>query len=95
VLIQKKTPISGTDTPARSGFDRLFPMGVDAMLEAVDLVKAGRHRARRTSEATQLLRRRQRWYRSKQAVAGDRSRDPRLQSGAGRWSTLDGKTLKF
>src|SRR2546430_6063704 len=42
VLIQKKTPISGTDTLGSVYFDRLFPMGVEAMLEAVDLVKAGK-----------------------------------------------------
>src|SRR6201996_2390202 len=42
VLIQKKTPISDTDTLGTVYFDRLFPMGVDAMLEGVDLVKAGK-----------------------------------------------------
>jgi len=39
VLLQKKTPISDTDTLGTVYFDRLFPMGVDAMMEAVDLVK--------------------------------------------------------
>jgi methionyl-tRNA formyltransferase len=42
VLIRKKTPIGSTDTLGTVYFDRLFPMGVDAMLEAVDLVKAGK-----------------------------------------------------
>jgi len=42
VLIQKKTPIGPTDTLGSVYFDRLFPMGVAAMLEAVDLVKAGK-----------------------------------------------------
>ena len=42
VLIQKKTPISPTDTLGTVYFDRLFPMGVEAMLEAVDLVKSGK-----------------------------------------------------
>ena len=42
VLIQKKTPISGTDTLGTVYFDRLFPMGVEAMMESVDLVKAGK-----------------------------------------------------
>jgi methionyl-tRNA formyltransferase len=41
VLLQKTTPISDTDSLGSVYFDRLFPMGVDAMLEAVDLVKAG------------------------------------------------------
>src|SRR6201995_5171329 len=42
VLIQKTTPISNTDTLGTVYFDRLFPMGVEAMLESVDLVKAGK-----------------------------------------------------
>jgi len=42
VLMQKKTPISATDTLGTVYFDRLFPMGVDAMMESVDLVKAGK-----------------------------------------------------
>jgi methionyl-tRNA formyltransferase len=42
VLIQKRTPISPTDTLGSVYFDRLFPLGVGAMLEAVDLVKAGK-----------------------------------------------------
>ena len=42
VLIQKKTPISDTDSLGTVYFDRLFPLGVEAMLESVDLVKAGK-----------------------------------------------------
>jgi methionyl-tRNA formyltransferase len=41
VLLQKNTPISFTDSLGSVYFDRLFPMGVEAMLESVDLVKAG------------------------------------------------------
>jgi len=42
ILLQKKTPISATDTLGTVYFDRLFPMGVDAMMESVDLVKVGK-----------------------------------------------------
>jgi len=42
VLVQKKTPISKTDTLGTIYFDRLFPMGVEAMMESVDLVKTGK-----------------------------------------------------
>jgi len=42
VLIQKKTPIGPSDTLGTVYFDRLFPQGVDAMMESVDLVKAGK-----------------------------------------------------
>src|ERR671936_139275 len=42
ILLQKKTPISPDDTLGSIYFDRLFPMGVEAMLEAIDLVKSGK-----------------------------------------------------
>jgi methionyl-tRNA formyltransferase len=42
VLLQKKTPISDSDSLGSVYFERLFPMGVEAMLEAVDLVKSGK-----------------------------------------------------
>jgi methionyl-tRNA formyltransferase len=41
ILLQKTTPIGPDDTLGSVYFDRLFPMGVEAMLEALDLVKAG------------------------------------------------------
>jgi methionyl-tRNA formyltransferase len=42
VILQRVTPIGPDDTLASVYFDRLFPMGVEAMLEGVDLVKAGK-----------------------------------------------------
>jgi methionyl-tRNA formyltransferase len=42
VLLQKKTPIGFQDSLGSIYFDRLFPMGVEAMLESVDLVAAGK-----------------------------------------------------
>jgi methionyl-tRNA formyltransferase len=44
VILQKETPIGPDDTLGTVYFDRLFPMGVKAMLEAADLVVAGKHR---------------------------------------------------
>jgi methionyl-tRNA formyltransferase len=44
VILQKETPISPDDTLGSVYFDRLFPMGVAAMVEAADLVLAGKHR---------------------------------------------------
>src|SRR6185295_4708414 len=44
VILQKETPISENDTLGTVYFDRLFPMGVAAMLEAADLVVAGKHK---------------------------------------------------
>lgn len=42
ILLQKETPIGPDDTLGSVYFDRLFPMGVDAMLEAIELVRAGK-----------------------------------------------------
>ena len=44
VILQKETHISPDDTLGSVYFDRLFPMGVAAMLEAAELVVAGKHR---------------------------------------------------
>ena len=44
VILQKKIPIGVDDTLGIVYFDRLFKMGVDAMLEAADLVVAGKHK---------------------------------------------------
>ena len=57
VLLQKKTPIGPNDTLGTVYFDRLFPMGVEAMLESVDLVKAGKAPRIKQDEAKRHLRR--------------------------------------
>jgi methionyl-tRNA formyltransferase len=44
VILQKETAIGPDDTLGTVYFDRLFPMGVKAMLEAADLVVSSRHR---------------------------------------------------
>src|SRR5262244_4238843 len=44
VILQKTTPIGPDDTLGSVYFDRLFPMGVQALLEAANLVVAGAHR---------------------------------------------------
>ena len=88
VLLQKKTPIGPDDSLGSVYFDRLFPMGVEAMLEAVDLVKAGKaprikqDHARATYEGR--CDPRQCPHRLGQAVAADPQSHPRLQSGARR-----------
>src|SRR5204862_7118827 len=41
ILLQKEVEIRDTDTLGSLYFDRLFPLGVAALLESVDLVRAG------------------------------------------------------
>jgi methionyl-tRNA formyltransferase len=42
ILLQKKIQIGPNDTTGSLYFNHLFPMGVDAILESIDLVKAGK-----------------------------------------------------
>jgi methionyl-tRNA formyltransferase len=42
VLLQKRIPIGPEDTTGSLYFNRLFPLGVEAIAESVDLIKAGR-----------------------------------------------------
>jgi methionyl-tRNA formyltransferase len=42
ILLQKDVEILDTDTLGSLYFDRLYPLGVTALLEAVDLVRAGK-----------------------------------------------------
>ncbi len=42
ILLQKRVPIDPEDTTGSLYFNRLFPLGVEAIAESVDLIKAGR-----------------------------------------------------
>ena len=42
VILQKRVPIGSDDTAASLYFDKIFPLGVEALLHAADLVTAGR-----------------------------------------------------
>lgn len=43
IILQKECPIGPDDTLGTVYFERLFPLGVQAMLEAADLVASGKH----------------------------------------------------
>ena len=96
VLIQKKTPISDTDTLGTVYFDRLFPMGVEAMLEGVDLVKAGKAPRIKQDESKATYEGRcgpgnahidwgKPWEQIDRLIRG-------CNPAPGAWTTLDGKT---
>jgi methionyl-tRNA formyltransferase len=42
IILQKEVPIGPHDTLGTVYFERLFPLGIDALIEAADLVVAGR-----------------------------------------------------
>ena len=98
VLIQKKTPISATDTLGTVYFDRLFPMGVEAMLEGVDLVKAGKAPRIKQDESKATYEGRcgpdnakidwgKPWEQIDRLIRG-------CNPAPGAWRTLDGKTAQ-
>jgi methionyl-tRNA formyltransferase len=99
VLIQKKTPIGPSDTLGTVYFDRLFPMGVDAMMESVDLVKAGKAPRIKQNEAKATYEGRCGADNAKVDWGKPWEQIDRLIRGCnpapGAWTTLDGKQLKI
>jgi len=98
VLLQKTTPIGFEDSLGSVYFDRLFPMGVEAMLESVDLVKAGKAPRIRQDESQATYEGRcgadnaridwgKPWRQIHNLIRG-------CSPAPGAWTTLDGKTLQ-
>lgn len=99
VLLRKTTPIGPKDTLGSVYFDRLFPMGVEAMLEAVDLVKAGTAPKIVQDDSLATYEGICRPANAKIDWGKPWSQIDRLIRGCnpapGAWTTLDGKTLKI
>ena len=51
IILQKEVEIGPDETLGDVYFNKLFPLGVEAMLEAADLVASGRHRERAQDES--------------------------------------------
>lgn len=99
VILQKETAIGPDDTLGTVYFDRLFPMGVQAMLEAADLVVAGKHRELVQDEAQATY---EGWFREGEArinwanhvdVVHNLIRGCNPAPGA--WTTLNGAKLQI
>jgi methionyl-tRNA formyltransferase len=99
VILQKETEISENDTLGTVYFDRLFPLGVKAMLEAADLVVAGRHKEVKQDEAQASY---EGWCRANEVKINwnnhvdfihdtIRGGDP----APGAWTTIGGKKLQL
>ena len=99
VILQKKTPIGENDTLGNVYFERLFPMGVQAMLEAADLVAAGKHKETPQDESQASY---EGWFREAEARVHwhnhvdaihnvIRGSDP----APGAWTTLAGTKLQL
>jgi methionyl-tRNA formyltransferase len=99
VILQKRTPVGENDTLGQVYFDRLFPMGVQAMLEAADLVVSNRHREVPQDESQASY---EGWFREAEAKIHWASHVDFIHNlirGAdpapGAWTTLDGVKLQL
>jgi len=99
VILQKETPISADDSLGSVYFDRLFPMGVKAMLEAADLVVAGKHRETVQDESQASY---EGWCRAAEARINWASHVDFIYNlvrgcnpAPGAWTTLNGKRLQI
>jgi methionyl-tRNA formyltransferase len=99
VILQKRTPIGENDTLGTVYFERLFPMGVDAMLEAADLVVANKHKEIEQDESQASY---EGWFREAEAKihwAQHVDAIHNLIRGAdpapGAWTTLEGVKLQL
>jgi methionyl-tRNA formyltransferase len=99
VILQKETDISENDTLGTVYFDRLFPMGVKAMLEAADLVVAGKHKEVVQDESKASY---EGWFRANEARVSWNSHVDFIHDiirGAdpapGAWTTIGGKKLQL
>jgi methionyl-tRNA formyltransferase len=99
IVLQKETPIGPDDTLGKVYFERLFPMGIAALLEAADLVVGGREMERVQDESQASY---EGWCRAPEARIhwqqhGDmiynliRGCDPAPAA----WTTFNGKKLQF
>ncbi len=99
VILQKVTPIGPDDTLGTVYFDRLFPMGVQAMLEAADLVMAGKHKEVVQDEAQATY---EGWCRAAEARINWHNHVDFVHNtirgcnpAPGAWTTLNGKSVQI
>jgi methionyl-tRNA formyltransferase len=99
VVLQKETEISPDDTLGTVYFDRLFPMGVKAMLEAADLVVANKHKEVVQDESRATY---EGWCRKAEAKINWANHVDYVYNlvrgcnpAPGAWTTLEGKELQI
>jgi methionyl-tRNA formyltransferase len=99
VVLQKETEIGPDDTLGTVYFDRLFPMGVKAMLEAADLVVANKHKEIVQDESRATY---EGWCRKAEAKLNWSNHVDFVYNtirgcnpAPGAWTTLEGKELQI
>lgn len=98
VILQKETPIAADDTLGTVYFDRLFPMGVTAIVEAADLVVAGKHKEVVQDESAASY---EGWFRVNESRINWANHVDQVfnliratNPAPGAWTTLDGKKIQ-
>ena len=99
VILQKTCPIGADATLGDIYFENLFPMGVEAMLEAADLVVAGQHIEIDQDEDAATY---EGWFRTAEAEIRWSAHAEQIYAliraanpAPGAWTTLDGKKLQI
>jgi methionyl-tRNA formyltransferase len=99
VVLQKETEVTPDDTLGTVYFDRLFPMGVKAMLEAADLVVANKHKEVVQDEARATY---EGWCRKAEAKINWSNHVDFVYNlirgcnpAPGAWTTFEGKELQI
>src|SRR5258708_26576393 len=99
VVLQKEVAIGADDTVGSLYFDRIFPLGVAALLEAADLVVAGKAQERRQDESQATY---EGWVREAEShinwanhveITYNLIRGCNPAPGA--WTTIDGRRLSL
>jgi methionyl-tRNA formyltransferase len=99
VILQKTCEIGPDDTIGEVYFNRLFPLGVAAMLEAADLVAADRHVEIAQDEDAASY---EGWFRARESAINWASHVDHLYNiiraanpAPGAWTTLNGQKLQI
>lgn len=99
VVLQKEVAIGADETLGDVYFNKLFPLGVKAMLEAADLVVAGRHTESIQDESQASY---EGWFRSAEARINWHSHVDHIYNlirasnpAPGAWTTVNGRKLQI
>lgn len=99
IVLQKTVAIGPDDTVGSVYFDRLFPLGVAAMLEAADLVVSGRHKEAPQDETAASY---EGWCRDNEAQINWHNHIDAIYNlvrgcnpAPGAWTTIQGSRLRI
>jgi methionyl-tRNA formyltransferase len=99
IILQKSTPIAPDDTVGKVYFERLFPMGVAALIEAAELVVSGGARASAQDETQASY---EGWCRDAEAKINWHTHVDQIYNlirgcnpAPGAWTTYGGKRLQL